>query len=120
MANDSEVIDFVPDVGHLMGECEVVINASEHEAFGRTIVEAVSVGCYPIAVGDWGPRETIQALGVGSVLNSIDELPQLLAQLLVARRDAPLMAGVPATLQSYEAQSVASRYFGLLTSGRKP
>lgn len=116
MAYESTVLNFVTDVTALMAECEVVINASEHEAFGRTIVEAVSVGCYPISVGDWGPKETINALGVGSAIDSIGDLRALLIDLSVARRKEPLMRSVPPSISAYETSAVAHRYFSLISS----
>lgn len=115
MAHGSRVVDFVTDVTDIMRECEVVVNASEHEAFGRTIVEAVSVGCYPISVGDWGPRETILALGIGSVSDRIEELGDVLSGLLLKRRTAPLLDAIPPTIKAYEARTVAQQYFSLIS-----
>lgn len=115
MANESLVVDFVTEVTDVMRECEVVVNASEHEAFGRTIVEAVSVGSYPVSVGDWGPKETILALGVGSVLDGIEELGEVLSELLVKRRTAPLLDAIPPTLNAYKVSTVAQRYFSLIS-----
>lgn len=112
----SRVIDFVPDVTPLMRECDVIINASDHEAFGRTIVEAVAVGCYPISVGDWGPKETIDFLGVGSALDGIEQIPEVLNQLAAKRIDGPLLLAAPQTLAAYRAEDVAKTYFRVLSA----
>ena len=115
----SEVVNYTPEVASIMATCDIVVNASEHEAFGRTIVEAVSAGCYPVAVGNWGPAETVGVLGTGAVVQSISEIGPLFAELLIARKKGPLLERVPETLHSYELDSVAVRYFNFLKSGKQ-
>ncbi len=72
------------DVVDLMARCRAVVNASEHEAFGRTMIEAAAAGTDPIAVGVGGPSEIVQSLGFGWVVN---RSPESLADLLVELSD---------------------------------
>jgi len=55
----------VDDVGPLMRRCASVLNASSHEAFGRTMYEAVAAGAEPIALGAGGPSEVLSDLMYG-------------------------------------------------------
>lgn len=116
LPHNSAVVDAVPRVAHLMKQCQVVVNASDHEAFGRTIIEAVAVGSYPVSVGDWGPRETISLLGVGSSVDKVDDLRNLFADLKAKCAKGPLLPSVPRTIADYEASAVARRYFRRISS----
>lgn len=119
LGSDSSVVDMVDDVTGLMRACDVVVNASDHEAFGRTIIEAVAAGSFPVSVGDWGPKETIDRLGVGISVEDTTQLSGVFADLLAKRKGGPLLPCVPETLSDYAAQSVAQKYFSQLTSPPK-
>jgi len=119
MPAGNQVLDAVPSVSELMSQCDVVVNASEHEAFGRTIVEAVASGCFPVAVGDWGPREVVSLLGVGAVVETTEDLVELFQELAQRVRLGPLVPSVPEGLGSFEASVVAKLYFSRLLGLRK-
>lgn len=67
------VLDRVKDVWPLMQTCDIVVNMSEHEAFGRTVVEACYAGAIPVVADNGGPPEIVATLGVG-VVCGIDDL----------------------------------------------
>lgn len=69
------------DVSTLMASCDVVLNTSRHEAFGRTVVEAACVGTPPLVFSGGGPEEIVNALQVGFVVDSWDELRVRVAEL---------------------------------------
>lgn len=73
----------VDDVVRLMASCEFVLNFSQHEAFGRTMIEALSVGSVPVCVTDSGPAEVVSASGGGIVLDSDRGLREWLDSLSV-------------------------------------
>lgn len=119
MPAGNQVLDAVPSVSELMTQCDVVVNASEHEAFGRTIVEAVASGCFPVAVGDWGPREVVSSLGVGAAVEKTEDLVGIFQELARRVRLGPLLPSMPEGLGSFEASVVAKLYFSrLLVPGK--
>lgn len=64
-----EIHDKVQRVENLMAQCHVVVNLSEHEAFGRTMVEALRCGSWPIAVAGTGPAEVLERAGAGTIVD---------------------------------------------------
>lgn len=109
------VVDFTHDVSSELQKCDVVLNASLHEAFGRTIIEAAATGAYPIAVGSWGPAEVIGDLGFGAVLDSLDQVPTLLERLY-AQPDLLTfdVERLRKNMRKYSDSVVAQDYFRLL------
>jgi glycosyltransferase involved in cell wall biosynthesis len=69
------------DVAAALAAADVLVNASEHEAFGRTVVEAMQGGVWPIVCGSGGPREIVSDAGIGSLLNGPNDLVDELARV---------------------------------------
>ncbi|MDM7886168.1 glycosyltransferase family 4 protein [Curtobacterium sp. RHCKG23] len=94
----------------LMEGCRAVINASEHEAFGRTMIEAALSGADPIAVGEGGPAEIVSSLGFGSAIDrSVEALEALLVE--IARCGEPLASVA-------DRQNILQETFGRRTVGK--
>lgn len=70
----STVVERQADVGQLMSECDFVVNVSVHEAFGRTVLEAVSSGAVPLVLQGGGPAEIVSQIKVGHIFENIDGL----------------------------------------------
>ncbi|WP_288338386.1 glycosyltransferase family 4 protein [uncultured Gordonia sp.] len=63
------------DPNSVISQLDVLINSSVHEAFGRTIIEALASGALPVSVGGAaGPQEIIRDVGTGVVLDDFGEL----------------------------------------------
>lgn len=67
----SEVLEKVENPYALMATCDFVLNASAHEAFGRTVVEAAALGAIPLVLDESGPAECARDLGCGIILSSL-------------------------------------------------
>lgn len=60
------------DIRSLMGECSVLVSASEYEGFGLTAVEGLSAGLYPV-LSDIPPfRRLAEQTGFGAILDFSD------------------------------------------------
>lgn len=112
------------DVSSLMSRCDVVLNMSHHEAFGRTVVEAACVGTIPLVFSGGGPEEIVNDMGVGIVVHSWDDLRASMAELsrsAAAGVDLKLTNDqVQAIRYSYSPGVLADKYFQnvqLLASG---
>ncbi|RRQ29219.1 glycosyltransferase [Rhodococcus sp. Eu-32] len=77
----SAFLNRVNDVGRYMKQCDVIVNLSDHEAFGRTVIEALQYGAYPVVVDGGGPAEVVRNVGVGLVLKTIEELEKFVCNL---------------------------------------
>ncbi|MFE8884426.1 glycosyltransferase family 4 protein [Pseudarthrobacter enclensis] len=106
-------------VANLMADCDVILNMSRHEAFGRTVVEAVYMGAHPVVVSGGGPAEIVQQMGVGTVVSSWDELRVVLSTLSgkvatgeSVRVNPDLVKNVR---ERYSPSSVAKEYFSAVT-----
>lgn len=56
------------DADSLYAQASVMVLPSRHEAFGLSVVEALSTGCPVVVADDGGPREIIGEAGVGDAL----------------------------------------------------
>ncbi|MEC5151134.1 glycosyltransferase family 4 protein [Cryobacterium sp. GrIS_2_6] len=112
----ASVADTVPHVGELMSTCDFVVNASDHEAFGRGIVEAIAARAVPISVGDSGPKEIIQDTGIGVALDSISQLTGYLDSLADGTVPRPKVddESRAAALAQYDPIRIADAYFRTL------
>lgn len=93
------------DVPQLMAGCDVVLNMSRHEAFGRTVVEAASVGTLPVVMGGGGPEEIVNDMRVGKVVHSWEEFR---AVMEILTSDAS--EGKPLKLTSDQVNAVRLQY----------
>jgi glycosyltransferase involved in cell wall biosynthesis len=48
------------DVRALLSRCEILVSASLHESFGRTLIEAMALGVPVVATKSGGPEEIIE------------------------------------------------------------
>jgi glycosyltransferase involved in cell wall biosynthesis len=116
MGGGSIVVDRVSNVHELMAACDFVINASDHEAFGRGVVESIAAGAIPIAVGMEGPSEIVRATGIGVILGSVDELPGFVKEILDGSAELPevSLSLRESALRLYHPATVANEYFDTL------
>lgn len=84
-----KLIDRVHNPFELMSQCDVVLNASKHESFGRTVVEALQLGALPIVLAGGGPQEIVEQSGFGKVVRSMDDMTEALVDLAKKFRDKP-------------------------------
>jgi glycosyltransferase involved in cell wall biosynthesis len=103
--HDWEVLERTDDVGALMATCDVVLNMSRHEAFGRTVVEAASVGALPLVMAGGGPEEVVNDMKHGLVVSSWSELSTVINSL-----SAKFQRGESVRLSPEQIQAVAERY----------
>ena len=117
MGGGSEVVERVPDVFGVMSSCDFVVNASDHEAFGRGIVEAIASGAVPIAVGHEGPSEIIHDTGIGIVVSNTDELAGLIKDLLDGSIEWPRVDATARdqAVARYDPATVTKQYLDRLT-----
>ncbi|WP_170945779.1 glycosyltransferase family 4 protein [Rhodococcus sp. 14-2483-1-2] len=118
----SQFLDRVGAVGPYMRKCDLVVNLSEHEAFGRTVVEAISCGAYPVVLDGSGPAEIVNATGVGKVIESVEDLEGFLISLCgpggMVKLDELFRdrAHWPDAVDQFAARSVGERYAAALKS----
>ena len=108
------------DVFGLMRKCRSVINASEHEAFGRTMIEAASSGAVPVALGRGGPAEVVDALSFGLVIGrSVDALQAALIQVARGEHQSVSVATRRAVLrEKFGQRTVAKAYAAVFRQRR--
>ncbi|MBT2538270.1 glycosyltransferase family 4 protein [Arthrobacter sp. ISL-69] len=103
------------DVSALMSRCDVVLNMSRHEAFGRTVVEAACVGTVPLVFSGGGPEEIVNDMGAGIVVHSWEDLRARMAELsrsAAAGADLKLTNDqVQAIRHNYSPGVLAEKYF---------
>jgi glycosyltransferase involved in cell wall biosynthesis len=117
MGAGSRVIDRQESVDALMQRCDFVVNVSSHEAFGRTVLEAVSNGATPLVLSGAGPEEIVANIGVGRAFNSIAEL----ADFLRTATSATIPAGTIAEVaESFSPRAIGAKYFNVLRGLRPP
>ncbi|MBY4036026.1 glycosyltransferase family 4 protein [Rhodococcus fascians] len=123
--SNSEFIDRVSAVDEYMRHCDMVVNLSKHEAFGRTVVEAIGCGAYPVVLDGSGPAEIVDATGVGKILGSAEELESFLKSVCQPSGQESLdelfrdRANWPNTIDQFAAGSVGKRYAAALMSYAK-
>lgn len=104
----------------LMRQCRAVVNASDHEAFGRTMIEGAACGADPVAVGESGPAEIVATLGFGEVVDRSAEA--LSAALIhVASLDSERVADADrqiALSEHYGPDAVGKAYSEVFFAGR--
>lgn len=69
-------------VGQVMRSASVFVQPAEHEPFGMTVIEAMSVGTPPIVHASSPLAATIVAAGAGWTFDTADDLTRLLEELL--------------------------------------
>jgi glycosyltransferase involved in cell wall biosynthesis len=104
----SRVIQRQPEIAALMGACDYIVNASHHEAFGRTVIEAIVHGAFPLVLEGGGPAEIVKDTGIGLVFSDV----QALVENIKPRESGSDMAElVAAVKRRYSPESVAAAYF---------
>lgn len=104
----ASVVDRVDDTYQLMSACDYVVNCSDHEAFGRTILEATISGAIPIVLNGSGPAEVVRETGIGHVLQGPEALYEWATKVAVPMPHASYQhAG-----RAYAAAVVAPQYWG--------
>lgn len=115
VGRDWEVLERTDRVGELMAQCDVVLNMSRHEAFGRTVVEAAGAGAFPIVMAGGGPEEVVNNMGHGLVVSSWNELSdavESLSSTFQSGRSVRLDANqVESTLARYSPSAIGKQYF---------
>jgi glycosyltransferase involved in cell wall biosynthesis len=99
-----------------MTTCHFVVNASDHEAFGRGVVEAIACGAVPIVIGHGGPSEIVSNTGIGVVFDTFSDFQSYIAEILAGTIEMPMtdFATRREALTRYEPSAVADVYFGVL------
>ncbi|WP_439937226.1 glycosyltransferase family 4 protein [Nocardia sp. N13] len=115
-----EVVDVrerTTDVAAELAAADCLINASVHEAFGRTVVEAMQAGLLPIVVGDSGASEIVRRHGVGRVIREVSDLPRLLHELRALTADEwnVIRGEARAVGAQYAPSHVVPKYYQALT-----
>lgn len=70
----------VEDIYSCISQCDIVLNTSSHEAFGRTVVEASYVGALPVVIKGAGPQEIVESTGIGVVVEDLPALADLMRE----------------------------------------
>lgn len=124
VANSGARIAFVPKVRDLyeqLSRLAVVVNVSEHEAFGRTVAEGLAVGAFPIVNRDTGCAEIVEATGIGLV---IDRTCEDLARAIKTVAGSPELRsearerGPESVRVNFGPPEVARRYASVLEASR--
>jgi glycosyltransferase involved in cell wall biosynthesis len=81
------ILSRMSEVSDPLGQSDVILNLSDHEAFGRTVVEGLAAGCLPVCIRSTGPAEIVARVGLGLTIDR--SAPELVAALdfIHGRRD---------------------------------
>ena len=96
MAKDLEIGDrvhFLPwqaEIKTVYAAIDVLVNCSEREPFGRTVIEAAAAGIPTICFDDAGVAEFMLRSGIGSVVPAGDERALADAMIRLSRDEAAL------------------------------
>lgn len=122
---NSQFVNRVGTVSEYMRRCHIVVNLSQHEAFGRTVVEAISCGAYPVVLSGSGPAEIVRATGVGRILDVVEELEGFLRILSQPSGSYALnelfmnRAEWPKSVARFSAEAVGLQYADVLRGTSK-
>lgn len=122
LGHGSMVVDRVSDLRPVLSRCDVVVNVSTQEAFGRTIVEAIAGGALPVVLAGTGPAEIVSDTGIGIVLETTEDLASTIISLAEGGiRDHEALSGPrrDAALEAYRPERVAQEYFDALAAGAR-
>ncbi|WP_341850028.1 glycosyltransferase [Frigoribacterium sp. CFBP9030] len=120
LSTDSALLPRVPDIGPYARACDVIVNLSHQEAFGRSIVEALAHGALPVVLDRSGPAEIVREAGRGTILSDVSELAECL-RVLADGSSAVDTAWTPgAALSRYAPSRATADYWRTaLTSGSR-
>lgn len=116
MADGSQVVERQRDISLTMSQCDFVANVSEHEAFGRTVVEAIANGSTPLVLDGTGPAEIVRMTGIGYVFESIESLAAHAASRPTAPPSGPIINRVR---MDFSPETIAAQYFDNLRAIHK-
>lgn len=114
-----ELIPRTTRVAEEMSKCDYVVNLSKHEAFGRTVVEAILSGTHPVVLSGDGPEEIVNMTGIGTVISSAADLPAVLLNAAEERR-VVTEDDRRRTAAMFSPEEVAQEYFGHLQIHSRP
>lgn len=119
LGDASRLLARVPDIEQYARSCDVIVNLSHQEAFGRSIVEALAHGALPVVLAGSGPAEIVQDTGHGVVLASSAVLAETLARL--AEGSEPEMASpdTDSMLMRYAPDRATAAYWTIATHAAK-
>jgi glycosyltransferase involved in cell wall biosynthesis len=110
----------VPDAGPYIEQMDIVVNASDPEPFGISLVEGMSRGVAVVGVNSGGPGEYIAHLQTGMLARSGDpsELADALEPLLVSDdlRRTVAQAGREQYLREFTDIAMRDRFFANLAT----
>jgi glycosyltransferase involved in cell wall biosynthesis len=109
------VFDAVDDVEPLMISCDYICNLSDHEAFGRTVIEALALGRFPVVYEETGPAEIVTAAGDGRIVRRDEDLSFVVIELARSPRRVSISA-MRRTRDLYRPHRVSSDYFNAIAS----
>ncbi|MEE2567937.1 glycosyltransferase family 4 protein [Pseudarthrobacter sp. J64] len=109
-----EIIPRTTRVAQEMGRCHFIVNLSKHEAFGRTVVEAILAGAQPIVLSGDGPEEIVRNTGIGSIISSPEDLPSVVFSSTFEHRGSIASDERDRVATMYSPAQVAREYFGHL------
>jgi len=107
--------DAVEDVEPLMTSCDYICNLSDHEAFGRTVIEALALGRFPVVYEETGPAEIVAAAGDGRIVHRDEDLSFVVTELARTRRRVSISA-MRRTRDLYRPDRVSRDYFNAIAS----
>jgi glycosyltransferase involved in cell wall biosynthesis len=106
------IVDRTNDVYAELAQCDYVVNCSEHEAFGRTVAEALAVGSVPIVVGwESGPAEIVENFGSGHIVDRIEDIQTVLRSADLDKEAGRLADAQERVLAELEPRAIAARYW---------
>lgn len=113
-----DVLERTPRITDYYDASDVVVNLSIHEAWGRTIVEGMAHGCWPIALKGGAPGELVRDLGVGTLISNLDELPGALNDLAECSGDRwdSMRNAARLAAKAFEPLAIAESYWQALTA----
>lgn len=114
-----KVIDRVENPKDLYESCHFVVNASEHEAFGRTVLECVAARSVPVVLADTAPAEIASSMDCGIVIDSVESIGALVEAISFGTYDETISKASSLEsleyLRDYTAEAVGEDYANTLT-----
>ncbi|MFI8565509.1 glycosyltransferase family 4 protein [Rhodococcus sp. NPDC078407] len=111
------LVDKTDNVAEHLKNAYVVVNVSEHEAFGRTVIEGLAAGCFPIVSSGTGTEEIVVRAGVGWVVSDAGgSLSEAIRRYFILPELTKSEMSVEATqsAQKYASDLIAGEYLSAL------
>lgn len=107
----------------IYADFDIICNLSDHEAFGRTIVEGLAYGCTPVVTRGTGSAEIVTDTGLGVIIDRDVQQLQSTLELLRNRRNLlgpAARLGPELVRERYSGASVARSYADALMRSLRP